>query len=97
MAAALSALLRGLLVAGQPADHRAEERDAVRRLEVDDRRDHVLAGQRERLVGLGPDLSVPRLLVQGVGETGGQADLSQDRLDEREANPNTVQLGRRAV
>ena len=49
----------GLVRRGQPADHRAEERGAVRRLEVQDRRADVLARQRERLVGLGLDLLVP--------------------------------------
>src|SRR5581483_144740 len=34
----------GVRIAGQPADHRAEERDPGGRLEVDDRRSDVLAG-----------------------------------------------------
>ena len=49
--------LDGVLVAGQPADHRAEEGDAaLGRPEVQDRRPDVLAGQGQRLVGLRADL-----------------------------------------
>src|SRR5579872_2848009 len=49
----------GVIRAGEPADHRAEERRAVRRAEVDDRRADVLAGQRQRLLALGAYLLVP--------------------------------------
>src|SRR4051794_6296649 len=38
----------GLVLRGQPADHRAEEGDAGRWAEVQDRRPDVLAGQRQR-------------------------------------------------
>ena len=45
---------RGVGVAGEAADDRAEERDPVRRPEVDDRRADILAGQGKSLVGLAP-------------------------------------------
>ena len=41
-----------LLAGGQPTDDRPEKRGSAGRPEVDDRGTDVLAGQRERLVGL---------------------------------------------
>src|SRR3954469_23783404 len=59
--------LAGRLLLGKPTDHRAEERDPVRGLEVDDRSADVLAGQHERLLPVRADLVVPGLLlVQGM-------------------------------
>ena len=55
----------GVLRAGEPADHRAEERRAVRRAEMNDRRADVPAGQRQRLVAFGPDLARPIARRQG--------------------------------
>src|SRR3954452_8754305 len=52
-----------LLLVRQPADDRTEERGAVRRLEVQDRRSHVAAGQRQGLLGLRSDLVVERAVL----------------------------------
>jgi len=73
----------GLGLGGQAADHRAEERDAGRGLELDDRRPDVLAGQCEGLVRLAPDLGIVGAGLQCVGEPGRPARLGQDRLDGR--------------
>src|SRR3954453_13968951 len=60
--------LAGRLLLGKPTDHRAEERDPVRRLEVDDWSADVLARQHERLLPVRADLVVPGLLlIQGIG------------------------------
>ena len=59
--------------AGEPADDGAEERDTVRWLEVDDRGADVLACQGESLVGLVAQSGVEGLVVQRVGELGGEA------------------------
>ena len=72
----------GLGLAGQAADHRAEEPDAARGLEVDDRCPDVLAGQRQGLVRLAAQLGVERGVVQRVGEFGRQAGPRQDVLEE---------------
>ena len=71
-----------LVLRRQPTDHRTEEGDPGRGLEVNDRRTHIFAGQGERLVGLGPDLGVQRGVVQRVGQPHRQARFGQDRLDE---------------
>jgi hypothetical protein len=49
---------------------------------VQDRRADVLAGQRQRLGGLRPDLVVTGLVIQGLGQVGRQPGSEQDRLDE---------------
>src|SRR3954467_12444782 len=60
--------LAGRLLLRKPTDHRAEERDPVRGLEVDDRSADVLAGQHQRLLTVRADLAVPGLLlVQRIG------------------------------
>src|SRR3954464_8554115 len=75
--------LAGRLLRGKPTDHRAEERDPARGLEVDDRSADVPAGQHQRLLTVRADLLAPGLpLVQGIGQVGGQTCLAQDRLDE---------------
>src|SRR3954452_472116 len=86
--------LAGRLLLGKSTDHRAEERDPVRGLEVDDRSADVLAGQHERLLTLRADFVVPGpLLVQRIGQVGAQTGLAQDRLDELPgAAPLTVLL-----
>ena len=68
------------VLAGQAADHRAEERHASGRLELDDRRPDILAGQRERFVGLAPYHRVERGVVQRIGQLSRQTGLGQDRL-----------------
>ena len=50
--------------ARQPADHRAEERGAVGRLEMQDRRADVATRQGERFLGLGADLVVETGVVE---------------------------------
>jgi len=67
--------LAGRLLSREPTDHRAEERDPVRGLEVDDRSADVFAGQYERLLAVRADLAVPGLLVQGIGQVGRQTRL----------------------
>ena len=67
----------GVASAGQPADHRAEERRPARRLEVQDRRADIAAGERERLLGLRADLVVERGVVERVGQFGGQPGVGQ--------------------
>lgn len=62
----------GVVGTGQPADHRAEERRAARRAEMDDRRADVPAGQRQCLVALGAYLLVPPRVVEGVRQAGGR-------------------------
>jgi hypothetical protein len=52
---------------------------------VEGRRADVPAGQRQRLVPLGPDLVVPARVVERVSQVGGQARLSEQWLDERPA------------
>src|SRR3954452_15887437 len=86
--------LAGRLFLGKSTDHRAEERDPVRGLEVDDRSADVLAGEHERLLSPRANFVVPGLfLVQGIGQVGGQTGLAQDRLDELPgAAPLTVLL-----
>jgi hypothetical protein len=61
----------GVVVARQAADDRAEERDAIRRLELDDRAADVPAGQGQGVVGLGPQLGVPASLVESLSQPGG--------------------------
>jgi hypothetical protein len=63
----------GVLRVRQPADDRAEERRAIWRAEVEDRRPDILAGQRQRLVALGADLRIPRRVVERVRQAGRQA------------------------
>src|SRR5258708_21116496 len=86
----------GLGLAGQAADHRAEERHPGRRLELDDRRPDVLAGQRERLVGLTLDLGVERGVVQGAGQLRRQAGVGRDRLRRSPGAPAAAVGGARA-
>ena len=76
-----------VLVTGQPADDRPEERGPVGRPEVDDRGTDVLAGQRERLVGFGPQFTVPVGVIEGIGQRGGQSGPLEQRLDELAASP----------
>src|SRR5271169_246007 len=52
----------GLLLTGQPTDHRAEERHTGGWAEVNDRGADILAGQRERFSGFAAELGVPRLV-----------------------------------
>jgi hypothetical protein len=59
------------------ADHRPEERHPVRRLELDDRRPDVLAGQRQRLVGVAAELRVERLIIQRVSQVGREVRIGQ--------------------
>lgn len=68
---------RGLVLVGQPADHRPEEGDTPGRFEVDDRRTDVLARQGQCLVGLGLDLGVAGRVVEGVGERRRQAGFGE--------------------
>src|SRR3954447_9696376 len=86
--------LAGRLLLGKSTDHRAEERDPVRGLEVDDRSADVLAGEHERLLSVRADFVVPGpLFVQRIGQVGWQTGLAQDRLDELPgAAPLTVLL-----
>src|SRR5665811_1101277 len=70
------------VLARQPADHRSEESHPCGWLEVDDGGAHVLAGQRERLVRLLPDLEVPRLIVQCVRQLERQTRVGEDWLRE---------------
>jgi hypothetical protein len=74
--------LGGLLVARQPADHRAEEGDPRGRLEVQDRRADVLPGQGECLVGFGLHLGVPAGVVERIRQRTRQPELGQHRLHE---------------
>jgi hypothetical protein len=91
----------GLGLAGQAADHRAEEPDAVRGLEVDDRCPDVLAGQRQGLVRLAAQLGVERGVVQRVGEFGRQAGPQTGWARRRSgtppgSSPRGCHLGRNA-
>ena len=60
-----------------------EERDPARRLEVQDRGADVLAGQRQRLLGLRPHLVVERGVVERVGQLGWQTGLRAISAPER--------------
>lgn len=67
---------------GKPGDHRTEECDAAGWLKMDDRCTDVAAGQCEGLVGLGSDLGVPRLVVEGRYMMSRQAQGIEDRPEE---------------
>ncbi len=70
------------------ADYRPEEGRASWRAEPDDRRAHVPAGQRQRLLALGLDLLIPPRVSQRVGQVRWQARLGEQRLGEGEAAPD---------
>ena len=74
--------LRGVLVVGQPADHRAEERDTLGWLEVDDRGAHIAAGEGECLVGFRLDLGVEGLVVERGDVLAGESEFVEDRAEE---------------
>jgi hypothetical protein len=65
--------LDGVLSIGKPADHRAEERRAARRAEVNDGRADVPAGECQGLLAFGLYVAVPPRVVKGARQAGGQA------------------------
>jgi hypothetical protein len=72
----------GVVVVWQPAENRAEERGAVRWLELQDRRVDILGGEGKGFVGLPLNLRVHGGVVQCVGQGDRQAGAGERFLGE---------------
>ena len=62
---------------GEAADHRPEERGALRRLEMQDGGAHVASGEGKSFVGLGAHLLVESVIVERADQVSRKAGVGQ--------------------